>query len=451
MNPTKSQQPTSGSKDALSWRSLSLLVMVLVVSAEVRGKRAFDPIQLSKVEGHSLAAQSADPRVRVKIFSSETEIQVQGTSLRVIINDQSRLRTNEGSFFWSAEDRAIRSLKMEGHNLLVNGRALPSKAWAHRKEAGFEVVAEVPLELYVFGVLISEMPVSWPLEALKSQAIAIRSYTLARLREAENETFALESTVMDQVFRGFHKQDIFTLKNATARQAITETEGVVLIDSESQSPVDLPERRKEQGVKPSRILKAFYHADCGGETIPPEQVWRSPSEGDWAEDRKNGSGTSLANKSVVAKDLSCANRKTNRWELKIGSDQLPKELASKGLRWKDAAWNFGPSGRLNEIVFGVQTSLKKVWTAQDLRAFFGFTKIKSTRFQVELQGSEVAIRGQGFGHGAGLCQWGSRDWALQGRDHRFILAHYFPSAELRAPPRGFLRWAGAEVNDSRSL
>ena len=41
------------------------------------------------------------------------------------------------------------------------------------------------------------------------------------------------------------------------------------------------------------------------------------------------------------------------------------------------------------------------------------------------------MRGQGFGHGAGLCQWGAKALADQGRDYKAILAHYYPGTELQ--------------------
>ena len=40
-------------------------------------------------------------------------------------------------------------------------------------------------------------------------------------------------------------------------------------------------------------------------------------------------------------------------------------------------------------------------------------------------------RGKGFGHGAGLCQWGARTYAEQGWDFRKILLHYYPGTELQ--------------------
>ena len=77
-----------------------------------------------------------------------------------------------------------------------------------------------------------------------------------------------------------------------------------------------------------------------------------------------------------------------------------------------------------------------MFSAQKLREIFGFAKIKSAINKLEFEGSEVKISGQGFGHGAGLCQWGSKSQALLGEDYLQLLEHYYPKAKiLREKPR----------------
>ena len=47
-------------------------------------------------------------------------------------------------------------------------------------DGGFLAINEVGLEEYLFQVVPSEMPHSWPLEALKAQAVAARTYAVAQ-------------------------------------------------------------------------------------------------------------------------------------------------------------------------------------------------------------------------------------------------------------------------------
>src|SRR2546430_9708723 len=66
---------------------------------------------------------------------------------------------------------------------------------------GLDVIARLDLEVYLQGVLPGEMPVSWPLEALKAQAVSARSYVLRQAWERRNRDYDVESTVFDQMYR----------------------------------------------------------------------------------------------------------------------------------------------------------------------------------------------------------------------------------------------------------
>jgi SpoIID/LytB domain protein len=65
------------------------------------------------------------------------------------------------------------------------------------------VVNTVGIEAYVRGVVSSEMPHDWPLEAVKAQAVAARSYALAHLRGG---TFDLYADTRDQVYGGINAE-----------------------------------------------------------------------------------------------------------------------------------------------------------------------------------------------------------------------------------------------------
>ena len=60
----------------------------------------------------------------------------------------------------------------------------------------------------------------------------------------------------------------------------------------------------------------------------------------------------------------------------------------------------------------------------------GFNKIKSTLFEIEKTQNGYRFSGRGFGHGSGLCQWGSKFLAEAGRNYSSILRHYYPKATL---------------------
>jgi stage II sporulation protein D len=71
----------------------------------------------------------------------------------------------------------------------------------------------------------------------------------------------------------------------------------------------------------------------------------------------------------------------------------------------------------------------------DLREALGAALLKSTWFEVQNEGGWGSLRkwrfqGRGFGHGAGLCQWGAKELGEKGESHEKILRHYYPKAAL---------------------
>ncbi len=66
-----------------------------------------------------------------------------------------------------------------------------------------------------------------------------------------------------------------------------------------------------------------------------------------------------------------------------------------------------------------------------LRRKLGYTKLKSLGFDVERSGGAWQFSGRGYGHGAGLCQWGAKALADEGLSYRDILSHYYPGTELQ--------------------
>jgi stage II sporulation protein D len=71
--------------------------------------------------------------------------------------------------------------------------------------------------------------------------------------------------------------------------------------------------------------------------------------------------------------------------------------------------------------------------AYSFRSALGPNLLRSTAFGVEAQGDAFKFSGRGWGHGVGLCQWGARGMAREGRGWQEILMHYYPGAEIAEP------------------
>lgn len=154
------------------------------------------------------------------------------------------------------------------------------------------VVNSLPLEEYLLGVVPSEMPSKWNIEAHKAQAIAARSYALANLNKRNSHGYDLKDTPLDQAYGGASSETPQTTR------AVLSTRGEVLTYN-------------------NKIIPAYYHASAGGKTNSAGSVWnhdlpyiQSVNSFDWGI-RKNGHGVgmsqhganNLANKGYSARQI----------------------------------------------------------------------------------------------------------------------------------------------------
>lgn len=113
-------------------------------------------------------------------------------------------------------------LKTSGGSLLVNGSPYGGRLRLIREAAGLRVINHVGLETYIGSVVGAEMPSSWSLEALRAQAVAARSYSLAHMARPANRHWHLGDTTRWQAYRGL------STSNERTRQAASSTAGMIL-------------------------------------------------------------------------------------------------------------------------------------------------------------------------------------------------------------------------------
>jgi stage II sporulation protein D len=88
-----------------------------------------------------------------------------------------------------------------------------------------------------------------------------------------------------------------------------------------------------------------------------------------------------------------------------------------------------PAGTLPE--FDVRSDQQSVRiSGSELRQILSDRGLYSPRFTIEDRGRMLEISGQGHGHGVGLCQWGTRGQALEGRTCEQILKYYYPGTNV---------------------
>jgi stage II sporulation protein D len=269
-----------------------------------------------------------------------------------------------------------------------------------RRNGKSDLVATMDVEEYLKGVLPMEMPVAWPIEALKAQAIAARTFTLNRIAERDRVggSYHVEANVMDQVFKfdtGLSSAEKFKIETA-----VSETRGMVLKD------------------KKDRAIAAYFHADCGGQTEDARSVW--------------GSGPSMG----LAVDASCPVHSV--WQARLSRKSIAKHLSQNDPTM--GSKKLASLVTLSKTGTGRVDAMKAVWSdgsessmsGHAFRMAMGHELIKSTKFEFrsDAASGEIVFNGSGHGHGVGLCQWGARQMASQGKKFEQILAHYYPNATL---------------------
>lgn len=355
--------------------------------------------------------------IRVRLMASQERVQISGSALHfqnlsqpyrpvaVPLNShiEVRLMQKQGKKIWGlrVNDRdpehlfTEKFLLIQGENLRSGSQSLPQRILlSQNSKLEIDVVGVLSLDDYLVGVLASEMPLSWPLETLKAQAVAARSYALAVVSERKDKPYHLESSVLDQVFRHVLAGDDKDPLIVKALQAVRETKGEELYASNN------------------RVLKAFFHSDCGGKTTTAKNVW------------------SYGVNTGVAVDSSCPTNPRAQWQLSLTKEELARRLRIPEISGVDLI-RVPSEKRVQAVRLTVSGAPERVLSANSFRAMLGYQELRSSVFEMKKIGETFLFQGQGFGHGVGLCQWGSRSLGRSGMSYRKILAHYYPLAQLK--------------------
>lgn len=300
------------------------------------------------------------------------------------------------------------------------------------------VVNELSLEEYLKGVVPSEMPVSFPYEALKAQAVAARVEAIAKagLRHPL-KAFDLCDDVHCQVFSG-------KTRHADAgNNAVESTRGIFMV------------YRK-------KIVEAFYAGVCGGHTENNDNVWLMDSKPYLAgvlDNHGRRLSNALDDESNARKwidtkpDVNCNtthgavpdalnySKKYFRWQVEYDRAELEKIISQKtgedfGELVDLVPLKRGVSGRLLELqVVGTR---KRFVISRELpiRQALSKTTLYSACCYFKKEGgmrdlpARFIIKGAGWGHGVGMCQVGAAMMAQAGKKFDEILSHYYKGIML---------------------
>jgi stage II sporulation protein D len=267
------------------------------------------------------------------------------------------------------------------------GRAYRGYAYLIAQGSSLTLVNSVPVEQYVRGVLPSEMPSSWPLEALKSQAVIARTYAMSRLNQVGE--FDVCATERCQVYGGASAETF------SGNTAVAATDGLIV-------------------AWDNKPAQTFFSADSGGFTASSKEVWgqdipylvaRPDPDSRWS-----GTDWTLSpSKGTIADAIS-------RFAPRAGAYRSFRVISR------------GDSGRVLTVeVVGANASVRL--TDKNAYGFVRALGAKSSLISV-LSTAPLTISGSGNGHGVGLSQWGARGLAARGWTYEQILGYYYVGVSL---------------------
>ncbi|GAB1543781.1 SpoIID/LytB domain-containing protein [Scytonema sp. NUACC21] len=252
-------------------------------------------------------------------------------------------------------------------------------------QKGLTAVNWVDMEEYLYSVLGGEMDARWPMEALKAQAIAARTYALyERERQRNNPVYDLGDTPDRwQIYEGVKKE------SASTYAAVDATAGKVL-------------------TYKNRIILSVFHACSGGHTENVEDVW----------------GNSVPYLRAVP-DFDRNVRECN-WVRTFSPAEISAQIPEVGNVKQMVPQSTSPFGSVKALKI-VGDKGEKVLRGEDVRTAL---KLRSTRFTVSNGNGSFTLTGLGYGHALGMSQWGAYNLALRGYNHLQILNYYYRGVAL---------------------
>lgn len=317
---------------------------------------------------------------------------------------------------------------------------------------GVTAINVIGLEDYLYGVIPSEMPSTWPKEALKTQAVATRNFAVYNAivgKKYSKEAYAICDTQNSQVYKGFGSE------TENCNQAVNETFGKLIYFGDV-------------------VIPGYFFSTSGGHTEDSQNVWSGsapylkgvpdiyetqPEKQPWlksftskeietALSKNNVNIGSITDVSVTS--YSDAGRAMS---LKVigstGSYDIPKETMRVWLGLSSRKFTLVKSSYVPQEIFstlgagGTQGSInyKQAYVINGSKSVTGISQsnqliVFSSQNIYDLPtitgiNDSYIFVGEGNGHGVGMSQSGAKGMAQAGFTYKEILGYYFTGTSIK--------------------
>lgn len=276
--------------------------------------------------------------------------------------------------------------------LSYNKLSYKGSFWITYEKNKWYLINLVELEDYLYCVLRWESWPGWPLEVNKAFAIACRSYVMARMVEARKtkRIYHIKNSNVHQTYKGVHLDE-------KLRKAIDETSGIIMTHN------DQP-------------IEAMFDCCCGG--IIPAKL----------------DDVDFIKAPYLARTYPCTFCKPCKiysWLAEYDIDDFCRLLQKSGhiidhvRDIKILEWNKGGLPK-NILIKGKRHSLK----LNGKQMYSALPQVKSFCYGIAKKGNKVEVKGKGYGHHLGICQWGARNMIDKGWNYKGILTFYYPGIQF---------------------
>ena len=335
-------------------------------------------------------------RILVIDDAPEVKVRIKGAFAILDFETNRVLREEENSdrfTIYPSEitSKGIRVISKKKKYIYVNNRQFRGEIDIVKKEnAKLFVVNHIDLEEYLYGVLRHEVSHRWPIEALKAQAVAARTYAFYQKLTSRNKYYDMTSNVYSQVYGGKTSETLRT------RRAVNLTMGQVLTYEE-------------------KVFPSYYHATCGGRTSDSKSIW-------------NIDAPILSGRSCNF----CKKSPHFEWKKELRKDFIQEKLREAGHAMDISSIEVlkrDDAGRILDLIVRDKDRDVKL-SGNKFRLIVGPNLIKSANFEAEDKGWFFVFTGKGWGHGIGMCQWGAyymskKDWKAEE-----MLEYYYPGSNI---------------------
>ncbi|MCG8541083.1 MAG: stage II sporulation protein D [Clostridia bacterium] len=268
-------------------------------------------------------------------------------------------------------------------------------------------IEKISLEEYVKGVVASEMPAAFEIDALKAQAIAARTKAIyQRIKYGEK---GHPSHPGAEVCNAVHCQ-VYKNKEQLERQyskdwiknfwpkiegVVEDTKGLVI-------------------TYKGKVVDPLYHSTSGGKTENSEDVFTAMAPYLRSVDSPYEKDSKHVESEIVIS--------TNEFITKVNNVYKNTGLTNSNIADSLEILQRSEGGRITRMKVGNETL-----SGRNIRELLG---LKSANFKITISGNKMVFKTRGYGHGVGMSQYGANGMAKNGYSFEDILKHYYRGVDI---------------------